>query len=751
MNLKEHDNNQYTKEKDKVEAYLLRIIQRYFDIENNFTRESIEAMIIESLTRFKQAVIHQKGFIFSLNKMTGNLTLTIQDFGGEPAIKKQSAYNKDFGTEADTICMGNDPRLSDDREAAPHVHRIANVQGLKEALDIIGMPSDTHFHENKTVLDILQYTGTQTVIDLVVIDNLKVALTKLYNSLSNEQINLESRYKKDFENLLLCIPQLEQMIQEASDLAHQSVKWLQDINSYTDTEVNRYKLNTLYSLIKYITKEQSQYLQDFIKQSYVVKSDGEFALRDGEFSLVPVEDEVKQVASATDGDSLWNIYLTGLRLGLDDWQWDDTSQAFVYQSNETETYPCFISLLKFKSYTHRVRLTSSNADNDCISAVIAYDEASGANLSLIINNGDVSPAGAEGSASATVILNFTGKDHAMVGDFIVGTTVIGPGIGWSGLTNGVSVLIKRNENHIQIWTAYDENPDWSLTYHDNTQDIYPTESPLFDFNLTDYPELSALADKPGNYGYGCFSQPYSTYEDIYIAGAVAYDEPYGHVNVNEASQTAYQIDSSTLENVQNGNIKMFFRYEKEGKTFTAPLPFNFIDDDGNHIVIQGTYAEDGQVNIQSNCMNQLGLYATDNNWYDDNTIIVAHNIKKNYYILLTDDVQELECSICKIDSDEKNAFVTGLLSPDVKYLINGELSFVDNLYYDTDYNELTYFKWADGHPVVGDDNIVICNGLWESANADKKYGFIAEYKVKRLSQYFENPRIYYQVLGTEEE
>ena len=47
MNLREHENNHFTKEKNEIEKYLLRIIQRYFDIENNLTKESVEAIIIE--------------------------------------------------------------------------------------------------------------------------------------------------------------------------------------------------------------------------------------------------------------------------------------------------------------------------------------------------------------------------------------------------------------------------------------------------------------------------------------------------------------------------------------------------------------------------------------------------------------------------------------------------------------------------------------------------------------------------------
>ena len=46
MNLQEHDNNRFTKERDNIEKYLLRIMQRYFDVENNYTQESIEAIIV---------------------------------------------------------------------------------------------------------------------------------------------------------------------------------------------------------------------------------------------------------------------------------------------------------------------------------------------------------------------------------------------------------------------------------------------------------------------------------------------------------------------------------------------------------------------------------------------------------------------------------------------------------------------------------------------------------------------------------
>ena len=76
MALEQHEDNRFTKERDDVEKYLLRIIQRYFDIQNVYTQESIEAIIVESLARYKQSIFHEKGgFIFSLNQKTGHIVL----------------------------------------------------------------------------------------------------------------------------------------------------------------------------------------------------------------------------------------------------------------------------------------------------------------------------------------------------------------------------------------------------------------------------------------------------------------------------------------------------------------------------------------------------------------------------------------------------------------------------------------------------------------------------------------------------
>lgn len=57
------------------------------------------------------------GAVDSVNGQTGVVVLDAEDVGAEPAFEKKSAFNKEFGTTAGTVCQGNDSRLSDARPA----------------------------------------------------------------------------------------------------------------------------------------------------------------------------------------------------------------------------------------------------------------------------------------------------------------------------------------------------------------------------------------------------------------------------------------------------------------------------------------------------------------------------------------------------------------------------------------------------------------------------------------------------------
>ena len=48
----------------------------------------------------------------------GTKDITVADIGAEPAFSKNSAFNKNFGSGAGTVCQGNDARLSNARRAS---------------------------------------------------------------------------------------------------------------------------------------------------------------------------------------------------------------------------------------------------------------------------------------------------------------------------------------------------------------------------------------------------------------------------------------------------------------------------------------------------------------------------------------------------------------------------------------------------------------------------------------------------------
>ena len=48
----------------------------------------------------------------------GSSNITLTEIGAEPAFSKNTAFNKNFGSAAGTVCQGNDSRLSNARRAS---------------------------------------------------------------------------------------------------------------------------------------------------------------------------------------------------------------------------------------------------------------------------------------------------------------------------------------------------------------------------------------------------------------------------------------------------------------------------------------------------------------------------------------------------------------------------------------------------------------------------------------------------------
>ena len=59
----------------------------------------------------------------------------------EPVFTKKTAFNKDFGTAAGTVCEGNDARLSDTRTPKAHTHKKADISDFPTSMPASDVPS----------------------------------------------------------------------------------------------------------------------------------------------------------------------------------------------------------------------------------------------------------------------------------------------------------------------------------------------------------------------------------------------------------------------------------------------------------------------------------------------------------------------------------------------------------------------------------------------------------------------------------
>ena len=524
MNFKEHENNHFVKQKDKIEKYLLRIIQRYFDIENNFTKESVEAIINESLTRLKQDIINEKGFMFSLNQKTGHLVLTIQDFGGETVFDKHSAFNKDFGNQDDTVCEGNDIRLSDNREPLMHTHNIIDIKKIEEKLKAIDVKSiNVHIHNNKNILDMIEYTGTKVQIDLIIIEQIEIAINHYYNSLIYKQEELQKKYDKTLNTLINYKTIIEKELANVKNLIESSTPWLNDIKNYINTKIKAAKNNVINTLTKYVSKDKIQDIMQTLSASYYIVNDGE----------IPIP-------------------------------------------------------------------------------------------------------------------------------------------------NGVITCNPRN---------YD-----------------------------------VLMELPNNAS--------SVEETITLS-----------------------VPATT--NIINPKAKFYFRYDNEETTITIPLPF--CTKNGDRIfLIEGSYDAAGNLSITSRHIKKLPCPGTNDNIYNENTIIIESQNDALSYDAVINKLTSYECQLCLIDSETKNTFVKGLLHNETYFIQGYNFSPSGTNFVDNQGNILSYFDWDEQQPIL--DNLtnqiyVNQNKKWaivEDRYADK-HNYVLEYKIKRLADFYKNPRIYYQILGNKEE
>lgn len=181
------------------------------------------------------------------------------------------------------------------------------------------------------------------------------------------------------------------------------------------------------------------------------------------------------------------------------WYFDDNLNSFVQPKNTT-TFTGFVSNIKYKTYTHRATLRSSDSDNDANGLVIAYvldENGYPHTLSCIVNKGKESHAG---NFTYAVVYN-----RELDGETIVQTGTMSSGHtteGWSN--NFITMEVFKSGNAVECSIS-----DWgSLAINSNT---------LISINLDNYSWGKYFTGKV-QYGYCNQSQANSYFTDIYFKG-----------------------------------------------------------------------------------------------------------------------------------------------------------------------------------------------------------------------------------------
>lgn len=734
MAITEKENNISIKERDRVEVYLMRIIARYFDNEYVYNKESIESIINESLQRYNQYLSTEHfQFIFSLNGRTGNINLDITCLGGEWKFDKKSAFNKDFGTIADTICKGNDPRLSDKRVPLAHKHEIADINGLEERLKALRPTYKTHTHRNKSLLDILRYSGTKTEFDLIILEELQVSLKYYLENVKFYQREEESLHKSLIEAIEICYNTLIELSQTAQKIVDDMESWLSEIEEYTDKEIQKFRNSFIEKLKGYLTQDQLKILKEYFSKVFILKQEGTVGLMGGTPEVKNIKKEVDtEVTIASGGDAMKDIFNNSAPIdksGQANWIWDSANETIIETVN-TAGWTGYVSLNKFSDYEHRVTVQSADSDDDFITVMLAYDDATQDNLQVVCRSCDnaTTMGYSDPETYAALYYNFNDANEVEIARWNTGKRHSN---GWQSNPKGFPMFIKRTGNTFQVWISCGINTPY---IPDASNNINPSGPPTFTVNLDDHDYLKNLRSEYTRYGYGCYSQEESTYRDIWFKGtniAPGQSEYDSTVNMHEIN--VIPLSGLTPAEIADGYLKTYLVYEENGKEYSMPLPM-CLQRDGHYIIVQARL-ENSILKVDVNVSNDFpDVYCSADNIYNNNSLIVA-NINKN-------GPWNWE-NLCDVDTQEKFNFIKNIIPFNSSYMIK-------NLY-DID---MKYTEWDTGEPKppIYDAAVVVINNKYkmQTASNHDSYMAIQEFILNQLKDYFPNPRIHYQIFGTQE-
>lgn len=509
MEFKEHQLNHYTKELSTTDRYLLRIIKRYFGIEELNNASSIQAIITESIARYKTTINYNEVGVTSLNKEVGILNINMDDLNGEKLFEKFSAFNKDFGTTAETITEGNDKRLTNEREPNLHSHKIQNITNLREVIDDLIKELvlySNHIHKNMAIINKLRYTGTNFQLDLKQLESVGSIVATLINSLEIKRAQLISQYNEKDSVLDDLINQIYLLMQRFYGyITSVNDKLEKELLEYTDDKVLELLSPVKEKLSLYADKNLSNHLIDILRKSEFLITRNEIPMT----KILSTIDTSNDMLTVYNNASMIGIYKDVITYYTEEqkkalWTFDETLKTFVCNENRLE-HISLISPNKYNHYNHEVTLSSSNPDNDIISILLAIND-SGESLGhvypLTLNISTGIDATFNVAHNFSVIYGYQTEAFAEIAydpTFNVDNN-------WNESPEGIRVRIERKNNIINIYRSELNDPG------------ILSETPCITIDMNQFEILSEIANTPSNYGYGCMFQQFSKFTNVLFEG-----------------------------------------------------------------------------------------------------------------------------------------------------------------------------------------------------------------------------------------
>lgn len=788
--MKEHNDFNYTKEKDEVERYLLRVIHRYFQVEDEYSRAQIESMIVESIKRLKQWLVKDKGFIFSLNRRTGHIHLTIQDFNGEPVFEKNLAFNKNFGDIADTICEGNDPRLSDAREPNDHVHEIDDITGLRERLYNLIEKRGYHVHKNKNVLDMLRYTGTAVEFDLIIIEYLEKSLEDYLERMEYYYTELRGYYAKHIMELTVIINEIIKIIQELQAIDETAIDWLEEAKRYTRDKNAKLTNNSLKLLIDYWSKASYDAVADYLKTAEYIIATGEIPINDPIIQFdthVTGHEEIKERQVVGYEPSTFEFRdLTPeeqAEVNANPIYKDDRGNNFDFHKvHNGKTIQVTFANVGFASRLYINGIQKSISQNGCtiddsIQVSMTFTPLNAAMIKVTYRFENISSANNYNNlvVAGYADIQIGDDDSAAVVPIMDSGNTVGitmtsrnPSDGGAALayilqdfdsliygkfsTIEANWLAEPDETNIYQKTTFDKGGgsggagDSGLAYRKRFDDFNPGDVVEFSCIFGIYiPDLMYL--KPGG----------PIYDDVTIGthDVGSTDVIYESETIEDVTTTATVIPGTDPGKIDVGQTKLYLRYEVDGKTITEPLPVMKVIDNLGLLAVQGCKADDGNVYIKTTLNKDMPFVMSACDVYNKKLIGIINSVEK--YNDIISKCQGTGVELFKVaNATELTKVLAAIPSAnhDTNYLIQGHIS--GSLEYDFKYNDGSVVSFAPFR-----DDIYVEYGDGMNLSVDKDHSgkmnitdtsdgyhcFIVQMDMRTLKDFYSNARIYYEIKG----